>query len=70
MVKEIIMTSREIAIELLKKWVDDEVSLMWEFSTDFDGTRQDIWKKTQVYLDKLEVDDLDYIDELKEKIFH
>ena len=64
------MTSREIAIELLKKWVDDEVSLMWEFSTDFDGTRQDIWKKTQVYLDKLEVDDLDYIDELKERIFH
>ena len=64
------MTSREITIELLKKWVDDEVSLMWEFSTDFDGTRQDIWKKTQVYLDKLEVDDLDYIDELKERIFH
>lgn len=64
------MTSREIAIELLKKWVDDEVSLMWEFSVDFEGSRQKIWKKTQFYLDKLEVSDLDYIEELKERIFH
>lgn len=66
----VVENSREIAIELLKKWVDDEVSLMWEFSEDFDNTRNDIWQNTQIYLSKLHIDDVNYIEELKDRIFH
>ena len=64
------MVNKEIAMELLKMWVDAEVVVMWETSTNFDASRQMIWKKTQVYLDKLEIEDFDYIEELKCIIFH
>ena len=66
----VVKNSREIATELLKKWVDDEVSLMWEFSEDFDNTRNDIWQNTQIYLSELHIDDVNYIEELKDRIFH
>ena len=64
------MTSREIAIELLKKWVENEIDVMCEYSYNFDESRKSIWKETQKYLKLLDSTDSDLENELKTKIFH
>ena len=61
------MKSREIALELLKNYIEDEVSLMYEYSGDFDTSKKHIFKKVKKYLNKL--DALDLIEEYKNMIW-
>ena len=47
------MTDKEIALEILDKYIEDEINLMYEFSEDFNKSKKDILKKAKKYLQKL-----------------
>ena len=59
--------SREIALELLEKYIDDEIAIMWEYSFDFNSSKQLIEKKTLKYLEEL--DAINLFEEYKKKIW-
>ena len=48
------MTSREIALELLEKYVDSELDLISELSFDFTASKQTLEKRVEKYLKKLD----------------
>lgn len=60
--------SREIALELLDKYMDDEITIMWEYSTNFEESRKALERKTAKYLEELEATEL--FEDYKEKIWH
>lgn len=59
--------SREIALELLYNYIDDEISIMYEYSWDFDNSKRNIEKKALKYLKEL--DAMDLYEEYKRKIW-
>ena len=63
------MTNKDIAMELLEKWVEDEISLMWEYSYDFDNSKKQIWKDAQKYLKRLDSTDIEFSNKLYNKIY-
>ena len=60
--------SREIALELLDKYMDDEITIMWEYSTNFEESRKALERKAAKYLEELEATEL--FEDYKEKIWH
>lgn len=60
--------SREIALELLDKYMDDEITIMWEYSTNFEESRKALERKVAKYLEELEATEL--FEDYKEKIWH
>ena len=59
--------NKEIALELLYNYIDDEISIMYEYSWDFDNSKRNIEKKALKYLKEL--DAMDLYEEYKRKIW-
>ena len=60
---------KEIALDLLEKYIEDEVSLMCEFSYNFKEDEKVIWEKVQGYLKDMGINDFDIEEKFKNMIF-
>ena len=60
-------STKDIALDLLGKWIEDELSIIYEYSDNFDVSKELLWGNVDTYLKKLKATDL--IEKFKAKIF-
>ena len=59
-----------VAIELIKQWIEHSLTIMWEFSGNFEVSKKEIRKELRKWLKKIDSEDmydalLEEFDELK-----
>ena len=59
-----------VAIELIKQWIEHSLTIMWEFSGNFEVSKKEIRKELRKWLKEIDSDDIydsliEEFDELK-----
>ena len=65
--KTLINYYRNLSLELLEKYIDDELSLIYEYSCNFDESKDKLLKVVSKYLKQLGA--LNLLEEYKNKIY-
>ena len=65
--KTLINYYRNLSLELLEKYIDDELSLIYEYSCNFDESKDKLLKVASKYLKQLGA--LNLLEEYKNKIY-
>ena len=60
-------SAKDIALELLGKWIDDELCIIYEYSGNFDVSKELLWGNVDTYLRSLKATNL--TEKFKAKIF-